>query len=1272
MEKIDNDPLNKKLLPRFSNLKIRQKLLLIYIIFATNLVGLASVGWFGMNTLSTIRAYVGGEGLWAKAQKEAIYYLQSYSFSHNINHYLKFQTLLKIPLGNSKARLELNQVNPNMELAIQGFMEGMNVPEEAKDMAHFFVRFRHFDYIAQTIKTWTEADGYILELQRLGADLYQLHQQLPHSDWDLIPEQKRIFEKINEVNDKLSELENRFSFVLGEASRWAKNLLLYAFLGGTLLSGLFGIFISTLISKNVLHNLSIAVQIAKRVSKGDLSAQLLTASKDETGELLNTLQKMIDRLKEMTEIAIAVTDRNYDLKVSVNGEEDLLGQSLNTMLTNLLVLSTENSLQRWRDQGRSNLYDAMRGEQSINNLAQSIISCLVPYVDAQFGALYIKDQGSFHLMGSYAYASPQQFEQTFKPGQGLVGQAAFEKKTLFYDNIPHDYVQIRSGIGQTSPKNILIIPLLYAGQTIAVLEMASSYSFTETQMSFLESLRENVSIALNSAQARSRLEELLEQTQKQAETLKIQQSKLQLSNKEYEIQTQALTESKHELSKQQEQLKTINEELEAKTYALEAHQMEIERKNKELKRTGQELEEKAHDLELSSQYKSEFLANMSHELRTPLNSLLILSEILANNKDGNLSPKQVEFANTIHNSGSDLLRLINQVLDLSKVEAGKIEMVIEEVSLLELMNSIKQRFQRLIEKKGLAFHIELDTGLPSHISTDPFRVEQILNNFLSNAHKFTEQGSITFRVTKVSRYPSLILNKISEQTLVFAVEDTGIGIPKNKQELVFEAFSQVDGSISRKYGGTGLGLSISKTFAELLGGSVSIQSQEGIGSTFFLLLPFKAPESISTPLVQQAKANEYLIESPSSHASIHDDRDEISPNDKTILIIEDDPSFSEIVRDIAHQYGFKGIIAVDGQMGVKLALKHQPTAIILDVMLPKMDGWQVIEALKRTPETRRIPIHFISVVDEKTKAMQSGAVGFFTKPISQRSLETVFIRLKNAVTTSYKRVLVIENEELLTPQLRSLMRNRDVITSVSGNNEILVKHLKDSRYDCIVIRTSSLEGSLAALMVHFNQQESSNNPLLIIYVDHELSKEDEEALVTRNVEGLLIKETHSINQLFDEILTFVKRLSQSLDLTQKHQLSDNVALIAQGLEGKTILLVDDDARSSFALSQMLEGHGIKYKLVFDGEEALSALNAGPYPDLIFMDIMMPGMDGYEIIKAIRERNALKKTPIIALTANAMKGDREKCLDYGANDYLSKPIVSDLQFLSMIKKWVESA
>jgi len=895
----------------------------------------------------------------------------------------------------------------------------------------------------------------------------------------------------------------------------------------------------------------------------------------------------------------------------------------------------------------------MQGEQDIETLSKNTISYLAKYLNAQVGAFYVADdkENVLRLFGGYAYQKRKNLSSEFKFGEGLVGQAALEKESIALNNCPDDYIRINSGLGDAVPRNIVVFPCLHNDIVKGVVELGSFQKFSDLDLAFLDQVSGSIAVAVNSAQFRNQMAALIEQTQNQAE----------------------------ELQAQQEELRQTNEELEEQTQLLEEQKEDIQKKNVELQKAQKLVEEKARYLELISKYKSEFLANMSHELRTPLNSILLLSKILSDNKDANLTEKQVEFAGTVHSSGSDLLALINDILDLSKVEAGKIKMSLSELNLDDFKERMERYFGHLAEEKGVNFRIQLEEGLPVHIRTDPQRLEQIVKNILSNAFKFTFQGGVTLNICRPDEHVDLSKSGLRpEKAIAFSVSDTGIGIVQEKQKLIFEAFQQIDGTTSRKYGGTGLGLSISRELAKLLGGEIHLESEEGKGSTFTLYLPETTAEGqqvkeIETPVTTVVSAAEPAdvqaakpAAPPEGLEGIKDDRKNIQAEDKSILIIEDDPKFAKILRDLSREKGFKALVAGDGETGLHFADYYKPSAVILDIGLPGMAGWAVMSRLKDNPETRHVPVHFISVFDKKLDAMKMGAIGFLTKPVTMEMLEQGFEKIERMISKPVKNLFVVEDDEIRRKAIVELIGTGDVLFTAVSTGEDAYDQVRSGKFDCMILDIDLSDMSGVELISKIRNNEDLLDLPIIVYTGRELTKQ-EEITLHEYAEKTIIKRAKSTERLLDETTLFLHRVEANLPEEKRRMLRmihDKESI----LKDRKILLMDDDMRNVFALTNILEEKGMKILVGKNGRQGLERLNKNPEVDLVLMDIMMPEMDGYEAMREIRKQERFGKLPIIALTAKAMKGDRVKCIEAGANDYLAKPVDPE-KLLSMLRVWL---
>jgi len=1079
---------------------------------------------------------------------------------------------------------------------------------------------------------------------------------------------------------------------------------------------------SILITRRIIKPINQLSEWARQVALGNLSYVQIRNREDEIGNMTRSFTEVVDSFNEVAEVTeamaigdfsktlrircdqdrlgisanqmlssfnsvIAQTQRisqgDYSADILPRSEKDILGKSLYDMTVTLRDTSAAIRRQDWMKSGMASLSLLMTGDKTLQELTRDVTRFIVTYLDAQMGLFYtVEPDECLQLLSTYAFADRKGNFSRLKIGEGLVGQAALEQQMILFSDIRSEAPSLNYGVNEKIPENFLIAPLVFSGQLTGVLQIGSVNGFTGQHQEFLKQASEPVAVALSTAQSRSKVRLLLEQTQEQAAKLQVQQEELRQTNEELEEQTRALKASEETLQSQQEELRVINEELEERTQTLEEQRDDIRKKNEALEQASREIERKADDLEQASRYKSEFLANMSHELRTPLNSILVLSQLLAENKKKNLTQKQVEFAQTIHSSGADLLELISEILDLSKIEAGKIELHPERIEVNEFAGEIEMQFRPVAEKKGLAFTATVHPATPASIVVDTQRLHQIIRNLMSNAIKFTEKGSISFEVHPVSSLPfDISPNLRLSDGLALSVTDTGIGIPEDKQGVIFEAFHQGDGTTSRKFGGTGLGLTISRSFAALLGGEILIKSKPGSGSTFTLVIPVnhshdKAVKQSGSAIIH-APVTADEGNSPGGNASVaimphhqdhylDDDRDIVQQGEKILLIIEDDLSFAGILRDMAHEKGFRCLVAPDGESGLHLADFYTPSAIILDIGLPGIDGWTVMDRLKHNPATRHIPVHFISADEKSTEALKMGAIGYLTKPVSLEKIETSFGRIEEVISKPVKRLLVAEDDMMMQKIIVDLIGGRDVKTTAVSKGAEVIQLLGTESFDCMILDLGLEDMTGFELIEQIRTRKEISYLPIIIYTGRELTKAEEEQL-RQYADSIIIKGIRSPERLLAESTLFLHRVETNLP-KEKQEMLKMMYNREDVFQGKTVMLVDDDSRNLFALSSVLEEKGMGVITAGNGLECLEKLKSKPKIDAILMDVMMPEMDGFEAMGHIRKMEHYAKTPVIALTAKAMKEDRERCIDAGANDYLSKP-VDGQKLLSLLRVWL---
>ncbi|RZA26635.1 MAG: response regulator [Proteobacteria bacterium] len=934
----------------------------------------------------------------------------------------------------------------------------------------------------------------------------------------------------------------------------------------------------------------------------------------------------------------------------------------------------------WIQERLSMLALALSGDLDLEELGKKTLQHFGTELNVPVSSIYHIEGSSMKRIASFGFDEALLYSSRERElDNTLMGEVAQTRIPQWLDNLPKNYLRISSDLGSIPPKSVAIYPLIVENQTIAVMEIGLLMGREPLLERLMERSSEIIARNLSAAENRSRLQNLLEETQAQAEELQTQQEELRVTNEELTEQASALNLSQDKLIQQQEELRQTNDQLEDQARILRDQQDALEVKASELEDAKSTLEDRAKALEQASHYKSEFLANMSHELRTPLNSMLILSTLLRENSDGNLSEEQVSFASTIHTAGNDLLSLINDILDLSKVEAGKLDIYIEPISLKSMVQSLKKNFQPLAMSKQLEFEITLNEGLPHEIECDQKRLEQILRNFLSNAFKFTERGSIKVDVSRPAPSLNLVRNQDKRQSLIaFRVTDTGIGIPAEKQKLIFEAFSQADSSTSRKYGGTGLGLTICRELAALLGGEMILQSEFGRGSVFTLVIPeicvavemkdsqpqeFRQREVAPISIMSDIKAHE---ESAVETKRMSDDRDDIKSDDKVVLIVEDDPVFMGILSSTARRMGFKVLSALDGEQALSDLKHYQPSGVLLDMKLPGVSGLGLIETIKSSSETRHIPVHVISGVDVSQNALRMGALGYLMKPVSSDQLRGAFQKIEDMISRRVRRVLIVEDDEKQRHAISRLIQGSDVETDAVGLASQAQDLIRKNLYDCMILDLRLPDKSGLELLDAIAQDKTTIRPPVIVYTGKELSR-DEIMQLRRYSDSIIIKGVKSPERLVDEVSLFLHRVEAHLPETQQQAILES-RKANKPFNGQKVLLVDDDLRNTFALMSALEPKGLKIQVARNGFEALAKLNEGDGVDLVLMDIMMPEMDGYTAMKEIRKDPKKQSLPIIALTAKAMRGDQERCLEAGANDYLPKPI--DLErLLSVLKAWL---
>ncbi|MFZ0267627.1 MAG: response regulator [Caulobacter sp.] len=973
---------------------------------------------------------------------------------------------------------------------------------------------------------------------------------------------------------------------------------------------------------------------------------------------LNVMRQEENRLRD---IRLAEMDSAYKTALISGVLSGLLGAALTVAVFTLIRRSARaRARQEWLQSGQVGLSEAMMGDKSVEALSDSILNFLARHLGFQAGAVFKGEKGHFHRTAALGIPADAEVTVRFNLKEGLLGKVAADGKPMIIRDVPEGYLTIGSALGRDKPRHLVLAPT-HADEVVnAVIELGFLHPVDDLVLELLDQASGSIGIALRSARYRAELQDVLEETQRQAEELQVQSEELRVSNEELEEQGRALKESQVRLEQQQVELEQTNSQLEEQAQILETQRDDLER-------TSAAVALKARELEQASQYKSDFLANMSHELRTPLNSLLILSKLLGDNADGNLSGEQVKFAQTIQSSGNDLLTLINDILDLSKIEAGHVEVRPENVPLQRLTGDLRQLFQPVADERKLDFEITVAEDCPALIETDRQRLEQILKNLLSNAFKFTEAGGVR-----------LAISAAGADRVAFAVTDTGIGIPHEQQLSIFEAFRQADGTISRRYGGTGLGLSISRELSRLLGGAVTLESRVGEGSTFTITIPRtydpthvaareqpSPVEMAPSPAPARARRSKPLIQ------TVDDDRDQLAGARRVLLVVEDDDKFAAIVRDLSRELGFQCLVAGTAEEALKLARQFKPSAVVLDVGLPDESGLMVLDRLKRDDATRHIPIHVISAADHSQTALSLGAIGYMVKPVKRDDLAEVLRTLQEKLTSTVRRVLIVEDDDVQRDAVGKLLSSGDVETVGVGTAAECLEQLKQQTFDCMVLDLSLPDASGFSLLETLSQSGDHAFPPVIVYTGHDLSADDEQRL-RRYSSSIIIKGAKSPERLLDEVSLFLHQVVSELPAEQQKMIKKARNRDAV-LEGRRVLIVEDDIRNVYSLTNVLEPRGAVVEIARNGQEAIDALarSAGDPSraiDLVLMDVMMPVMDGLTATRQIRGDAQWAKLPILMLTAKAMPDDQERCIAAGANDYMAKPIDVD-KLLSLVRVWM---
>jgi signal transduction histidine kinase/CheY-like chemotaxis protein len=1011
--------------------------------------------------------------------------------------------------------------------------------------------------------------------------------------------------------------------------------------------------------KNISESLIELKNVAKSISFGKTGNTISFHSNDVIGSLAESILLVDAHKVELARAADEIGKGNFEVEVVVRSAEDKLGHAIKRMKDDLQRYVNENEEELWIRDGITAINESTRGEKEMSRLCKDALDVFVENASAQVGVFYTAREERLYFSASYGVADTAQLPESFPFGTNQAGRAAENKKIVHLENIPENYMNITSTTGALQPKHIVILPLLFNHVVEGVIEVAAINPFSKAALKLMEASIPAIAIALQASKSRGKLQEMLEETQAQTEELQAQQSELENLNEELEVQAQKLQASEEELRVQQEELQQTNNELVQQTSLLEE-------KNKEVNR-------KAEELVITTRYKSEFLANMSHELRTPLNSILLLSRLLSDNTSKNLNSDQVEYAQVILSSGNGLLGLIDEILDLSKIEAGKMQLDYQTIEIKDIVLDLLGLFKQLALQKKIDFDIVIDKDVPPLIETDKQRVEQILKNLLSNAFKFTHIGEVKMEIN---------INPTNTSFISIAVKDSGIGISAAQQPLIFEAFQQADGSTRRKYGGTGLGLSISRELAKLLGGEILLSSEENKGSVFTLNLPLKRASHIEDDFTEAEVEVVSSIPKPSETATskddskylashipnnIADDRATTSPSDKCILIVEDDTNFAKSLLDFTRKQGYKGIIAVRGDEGLELARQFLPIGILLDIQLPVISGWEVMDALKKDPRTKNIPVHIMSSHAVESESLSAGAINFINKPMVYDQMPEIFKRIEAILSKKSNKVLIIEENNVHSKALAFYLESFKIKTRVLSTMEECLVFLQSKEVGCVILDMGIPDQAAYEKLEETKKIPGLENLPIIIFTGKNLSKVEEQR-IKKYADSIIVKTAYSYQRILDEISLFLNLVGDPLKAGPKINDYKKLSSLGQVLNNKTVLVVDDDVRNIFSLTKTLENLKMHVLTAIDGNEALNMLREHPEINLVLLDMMMPQMDGYETASRIRKDLQWKNLSVIAVTAKAMTGDREKCIKAGASDYITKPVDID-QLLSLMRVWL---
>jgi signal transduction histidine kinase/CheY-like chemotaxis protein/HAMP domain-containing protein len=1239
---------------RFKDWKIKSKLLLLTFLTLTSILFLSLISSYFFNTSRTLNIMINGVRVHQSFLQIAVEDLYHFKILNDAK-YLE-SSAKQLDRANNMIRDMLKiendyAVKTNEEIAsylFEGAPEVYN--NEIKNATLMVSRLRLLNNLQNN------------DLQDTRKHVRKTLDLVDEIRNELLSKKENI--NIESTNERLIKIQEQYASISSEVNDLAhkfNSALIWVMVAIAVLISILVLLLSQYISKSISVPVQQMVDNFKLIAKGNFHTPLSINSKDEIGSLANSFDIIQQDFQNVVNYTQKVAHGDLSISLTPKSREDELSTSLNQMVKTLKDAKAINDETLWFRSGVNQLNEVLQGDQNLNKVSDNSLIFMTEFLRAELGAIYVyqEENETLSLTASIGIPDKNQYK-TIRLGHGLIGQVAQTKKLKHIKDVPEDYFTIFSGTGEIKPTNLVIVPLIFNNTLWGVMELASIKKFSESEISFIKAVRESITVKIASTIARVRLETLLDTTQKQASELQVQQEELRVANEELAEQTKILIENEKKLQVQQEELRVANEELEERTNQLEIQKEEIQDKNISLSQTHEKLETKARELEQTSQYKTDFLANMSHELRTPLNSLLILSSLLAKNKKGNLDDEDVESVEIINRSGNDLLQLINEILDLSKIEAGKMTVHFENLGSDSIAQEILMNFKHQAVKKKLEFLIDIEKTFPKTIETDQLRLSQILKNLLSNAFKFTSKGSISVSMKMVTDKDTLRRDDLKEiEACEFIVTDTGVGIPDEKKEAIFEAFQQADGSTSRRYGGTGLGLSISKELARMLGGEIHLESECGKGSSFTLIVPVKqAPKSAKIQNLESQDKELKFEEKPVVLPLFIDDDRDIPHTGSTVIVIHPDQKEATLLYYQIHESSFHALVASNVEDAILLIEAHQPSAIIIGVELLMKNGEAELDRLRSHPYASNLPIHIVNPVEgirerEKKELPRVNATDF-TSAIK---------KIQKELFSESKKILIIEDDAITRKIIRTLLKSTNAeIEEVSTAIEAF-KLIRENNYDCVILDLGLPDFSGNELLTKLSEANIII-PNTIIYTGKELSREEHREL-SKYTNSIILKGLKSDERLMDEVTLFLHHVATTIPDNPKAKITGIDDSI---FKGKKVLVVDDEIRNIFALGKILEDKEIEVLEAENGKIAVEVLKENKNVDLVLMDIMMPEMDGYEAMTIIRKTPEISKIPIICLTAKAMKEDYEKAIFSGANDYLSKPI-DEIKLFSMLKIWL---